>query len=292
MASEQAVYNGMTAAELEHEYNFRARIPEHTDFIARWGADSAGMRARLRGHLNLAYGPHPRQRIDLFPAGEGAPQGAPLFVFIHGGYWRGLSKDEFSFLADLFVGDGVAVATVGYGLCPDVTLEELTGHVRDAVVWLAAHAGDYGADARRMVLAGHSAGGHLTAEMLSTDWTAHGLPRDLIKGGIGIAGLYDLEPVRHTSVQEQLRLDADSARRASPIHHIPAPPAPPLVLAVGGAGTAEELRQQAAYAAAWRAAGNDVEEIVVPDAHHFSVVDRLADPASRLYKAATRLLGT
>ncbi|HYH19217.1 MAG TPA: alpha/beta hydrolase [Azospirillum sp.] len=287
MASDEAVYRGMTPAELEHEYNFRARIPEHTDFIARWAADSAGMRARLRGTLNIACGPHPRQRIDLFPAGEGAP----LFVFIHGGYWRGLSKDEFSFLADLFVGDGVAVATVGYGLCPDVTLEELTGHVRDAVRWLAAHAGEHGVDAGRMVLSGHSAGGHLTAEMLSTDWTAHGLPRDLIKGGIGIAGIYDLEPVRHTSVQEQLRLDAESARRASPIHHVPAPPAPPLVLAVGGDGTGEEKRQQTAYAAAWRAAGNDVEEIVVPQAHHFSVVDRLADPASRLYRAAMRMLG-
>ena len=287
MASEATVYRGMTPAELEHEYNFRARIPEHTDFIARWAADSAGMRARLRGRLDVAYGPHPRQRIDLFPAGEGAP----LFVFIHGGYWRGLSKDEFSFLADLFVGDGVAVATIGYGLCPDVTLEELTGHVRDAVRWLAAHAGEHGADAGRMVLSGHSAGGHLTAEMLSTDWTAYGLPRDLIKGGIGIAGIYDLEPVRHTSVQEQLKLDAESARRASPIHHVPAPPAPPLVLAVGGDGTDEEKRQQTAYAEAWRAAGNDVEEIVVPHAHHFSVVDRLADPASRLYRAAMRMLG-
>lgn len=282
-----ALYRGMSAADLDRQYNFRALVPEHPQFFERWTAASADARKRLRCEIDVPYGAHPRERIDLFPAGEGAP----LVVFIHGGYWRALSKNEFSFLAEPFVARGIAFAAMGYGLCPEVGMDTLVGHVRDGVSWLAKLGADHGVSTRRLVLTGHSAGGHLAVTMASLDWTTQGLPRDLIKGAVGISGIYDLEPIRFTEVNDALRLDAEAARRVSPIHHVPAPPSPPLVLALGAEETAEVHRQQADCAAAWRAAGNGVEELSEPGAHHFSVVDRLADPESALHRAVVRLPG-
>ena len=219
MASEP-LFRGMDAAEIDRQYNFRKLVPEHVDIFARWEAQSAAVRGRLRGAFDVSVGPHPRQKVDVFPAGDRAP----LLVFIHGGYWRGLSKDMFSFVAEPFVAKGVAVALIGYGLCPDVTLDTLVGHARTGLAWVAEHAKEFGADSDRLVVAGHSAGGHLTATLASAE-------PELVKGAFALSGIYDLEPLLHFEVNEQLRLDAESARRLSPIHAVKAP-APTMVLAL------------------------------------------------------------
>lgn len=277
------LFNGMDAAAIDRQYNFRKLVPEHPDYFARWEAQSAATRERLRGNLDIPVGPHPRQTVDVFPAGDGAP----LLVFIHGGYWRSLSKAMHSFIAEPFVARGVTVAMIGYGLCPDVTMDDLIGHAQTGLDWIIDHAADpgpsgFGADPRRLVLAGHSAGGHLATTLLSRN-------PDRALGAVSISGIYDLEPLRHFEVNDQLRLDADAARRLSPVHTVPAP-APLLVLALGSNETDEMHRQQADQARAWAAAGNAIQEFVEPGANHFSVVDRFADPDGALFRATMAML--
>jgi Esterase/lipase len=274
------LFRGMDAAAIDRQYNFRKLVPEHVDFFARWEAQSAAVRGRLGGTCDIPVGPHPRQKVDFFPA----EPNAPLLVFIHGGYWRALSKDMHAFIAEPFVTRGVAVALIGYGLCPDVTMDELIGHAQHGLDWIIDHAAEFGADSRRLLLAGHSAGGHLAATLLSRN-------PERVNGAIAISGIYDLEPLLHFEVNEQLRLDADSARRLSPVHNVPAPaPAPLLALALGAEETDEMHRQQADQAQAWAAAGNAVQEIVEPGANHFSVMDRFADPDSALFEATMNVI--
>lgn len=277
MASDP-LFSGMTAAEIDRQYNFRKLVPEHPAYFARWQAESEAVRARLGGRYDVPTGPHPRQRADVFPAGEGAP----VLVFIHGGYWRALSKDLHSFIAAPYVERGVAVVLLGYGLCPDVTMDELCGHAQAGLDWVIANAASFSGDPRRVVVSGHSAGGHLTAKLVSEN-------RDRVAGGIPISGIYDLEPMLGFEVNEQLRLDPDSARRLSPIHAVPAL-APLLMPALGGLETDAMHRQQADYALAWAAQGNAVREIVEPGADHFSVVDRFAEPGSALFEAALEMI--
>ena len=268
-------------AALEAAYNLRAQVPTYQDDFARWQMASVDVRDRLLHARNVAYAPHDRARIDVFPAGE---RETPLVVFLHGGYWRTLDKDYFSFPAEAFVAAGIAYAAVSYGLCPEVTLDSLVGQVRDALVWLYRHAGDYGIDRNRIVVAGHSAGGHLTAMLMTTDWPPRGAPPDLVKAGCAISGAYDLEPIRHTAINADLRLDETMARRNSPIRRL-AGGRGRLILTIGEREHVEFHRQQGDFAKAWCAAGLSCGELVVPAKHHFNVVDELGLVESPLHKA-------
>lgn len=281
MASDlPATYRGMDATEIDRQYNFRAMVPGHGAILDRWSRDSDAARGTLDGVLDIPTGPHPRQRIDLFPADEQAP----LLAFVHGGYWRSLSKDMFSFLAEPFVERGVSVALLGYGLCPDVSFETLIGHVRSEVEWLFARGTEHGIDPSRIVLGGHSAGGHLTALLASE-------PGSRLAGGLCLSGVYDLEAMLLFGVNADLRLDQATAQRFSPLNHVPDAKAPPLVLALGGDESPDMHRQQADYAAAWATRGHAVRTLDEAGADHFTVVDRLADRSSPLFAAALDLLG-
>jgi arylformamidase len=274
-------------AALEAAYDLRTQVPTYPEDFARWEAASAAVRAGLPHARNVAYGPHGRMRLDLFPAAE---RGTPLVVFLHGGYWRTLDKDYFSFPAAAFVEAGIAYAAVGYGLCPDVTMDTLVGQVRDALVWLYAHAGDYGIDRDRIVVAGHSAGAHLAAMLATTDWPPRSAAANPVKASCAISGAYDLEPIRRTSINADLRLDEAAARRNSPIRRLSAARGR-LVLALGELEHAEFHRQQAEFAAAWRDAGlADPAELIVPARHHFDVIDEMARPESRLHAAILELV--
>lgn len=278
------VYRTYDQAQLDALYNNRAAVPDHGRWMDRWPHASREARAWLGGQLDLPYGPAERQRLDLFPA---AGRSAPLLVFIHGGYWRALDKSDFSFAAPAFVEAGIAVAVLGYPLAPAATLDEITESVRLAIGWLFEEAAGFGIDRARLHVSGHSAGGHLTAMALSTDWAARGLPADLVKGGTAISGLYDLEPIRLCYLNQDLHLTPDMARRNSPIELAPNR-AGPLILSVGGRETDEFLRQQERYAEAWQGAGLPLQIVPMPDAQHFSIVEAFATPGSPLYQAVSQ----
>lgn len=279
-------YRGMTADALNFEYNLRARTPDHPAFIAEWETGGIAARERLRVRRDLSYGPRPRQKIDIFPA---AKPDAPVLAFVHGGYWQGMGREISHYLAPAFVTNGVTFAAIGYTLCPDVTLPALVEEVREAMGWLYGNVRDLGGDPGRLHIAGHSAGGHLAATMMATGWNARGLPADMIKGGCAISGIYDLEPIRHTYLNDALKLDADTARSVSPIFDPPREPAP-LICAVGAHEPSEFLRQQADFATAWRSADIDVRIVDLPGRHHFSAVNALGEAGHPLHRAVLSMM--
>jgi arylformamidase len=269
-----AVYRDLDAAALEAEYNLRARVPEHVDFLARWAADSAAARRSLPCQLDVRYGAGRLQTLDVFPAANAA---APLLVFVHGGYWRGLDKSDFSYLAPGFVEAGVTFVAVNYDLAPQTSLDDMVVGIQDAMAWIGANARTLGGDGAAVTLAGHSAGAHLAAMAMT---------RHAVQGAVLLSGVYDLEPVRLAPfINDDLRLDAESARRNSPIHLKPAS-ATPLVVAVGGEESGEFIRQSGDFAAAWAAS----RAFELPGLHHFAAVDALGDVDGGLFGVVLDLI--
>jgi arylformamidase len=277
-----AIFRGYTQAALDAQYNNRARVPEHPAFLEAYARDSAAARAALR-HEVLTYGPHPSQRLTLFPP---AVQDAPVVAFIHGGYWQALSREHFDFLAPAFVQAGLGFVSVGYPLCPEVRFDALVDSLRQALITLEDVAPAHGLDARRIVLTGHSAGGHLTAALLSMDWARSG--RSGPCGGCAVSGLFELEPIRLSYLNRALGLDEETARRHSPTRNVPSG-APPLVVAVGSAESEEFLCQQADFVSAWQVRGNPVQVVELPGFHHFDAVRELGRVGSPLFEAVIAL---
>lgn len=270
------------------QYNNRARIPEHAEIFARWAAASALARERSQVQLDVPYGDGAGETLDVFPA---AAPGAPVLVFIHGGYWRALDKADHSFVAPSFVAAGAAVVVPNYALAPAVTVEHITLQMARAVAWVWRHAADFGADPRRIVVAGHSAGGHAVAMLLSCRWPqlAPDLPPQLLTKGLAISGLYDLEPLRHAPfLQGDLRLTPASVARLSPAF-FPRPRGT-LYAVVGADETDEFLRQNRLIRDVWGPTAVPVCE-TVPGVHHLSVLHGLADPDGRVHDLALRQLG-
>jgi arylformamidase len=279
--------NAPENATLSRLYNNRELVPDHPQFLARWTESSARARSTMTCHLDLAYGEGPGETIDIFPARKGD---GSCMMFIHGGYWRSLDKNDFSFLAPTWVDAGVSLAVVNYDLCPRVTMEEIVRQMLRASRWLWLNAEEYGMDQDRLYVAGHSAGGHLTAMMMCALWPAFDrtLPKDLWKGGLAISGLYDLRPLLEVDwLNGDLRLDAESALRLSPAF-LPAATRAPVMTCVGGDESSEFLRQNALLGSRWRAAF--AGDIAMPGRHHFSVIDGLADRQSALFAGARRLM--
>jgi arylformamidase len=271
----------MTALDLEAEYNNRRRVPEHTEHAARWQAASASYRAAARAELDQPYGPGERQRYDLFRSGDAK---APLVVYIHGGYWQRGDRKDYAFVARELNAAGIDVALPSYSLFPSVTVAAIIEELRLCLAALWRKTG------KHPVVTGHSAGGHLTAAMVGTDWSkVAGVPADLVRAGVAISGIFELEPLIPTSINDLVGFDQASARAASPLLWPPPPKGRALVAAVGGDESPEFLRQSRVIADAWARAGLETECLVVPATNHFTVVDELTKPASALFGAVVRL---
>lgn len=275
-------------AWLDAQYNNRARIPEHPQIFARWAKASREARQALEPLLDLRYGPAEEETLDLFPAP--GPR-APVLVFIHGGWWRSLDKSDHSFIAPAFVWRGVTVVVPNYALCPKASIAEIALQMVRAVAWTARHVEGLGGDPRRIVVAGHSAGGHLAAMLACCRWREVGpdLHERTVQGVLSISGLYDLEPVSRTPfLKADLRLTPQDVLRLSPAG-FPAP-AVPLAAVVGADESEEFRRQNALIRSAWGPRAVPVCE-EIPGRHHLDVLDTLADPAGRLHALALELLG-
>jgi arylformamidase len=272
---------------VERGYNNRAAVPDHPQWLARFPELSASARAALGPKLDLRYGPGPKETLDLFMPAGGA---RGTFVFLHGGYWRALDKSDFSFVAGPFVAQGYAVAVANYDLCPEVSIATIVDECRRAVAWIVREGAAHGANSERIVVGGHSAGGHLAAMLLATDWVAQVLGRDPIAGAVSVSGVHDLTPMVQFSFNADFKLDAAEAARLSPVHLSPRSRAP-LVLAVGADETSEFIRQTRILWDAWpanRPVGAHTP-LIVPARHHFSVVVDYADADSELTQATLAL---
>ena len=266
--------------DYEAEYNNRARVPEYPAIFAGWARDAAAYRER-HAPRNAPYGPGARNTIDFFP-GDGA---GPIVVFIHGGYWQSLDASFFSHLARGLNAHGISVAIPSYDLCPAVSVDDIIRQMRVASRELARLG-------RPLVISGHSAGGHLAACMLATDWPAFdaSLPKDLVAAAYAISGLFDLAPMIETSINNALRLDPATARAASPLFWQP-PAHGSLDAVVGGNESAEYFRQSRTVVEQWGSAGMATRFGTVPDANHFTAIAPLADPGSPMVARLRELAG-
>jgi arylformamidase len=263
----------MSAIDYEAEYNNRQRVPEHPEINERWSMLAAAYRLAGDAKMDQPYGSRERQRYDLFRAGEDSP----LVVYIHGGYWQRGDRKDYSFVARELNASGITVAIPSYTLCPAVSVMEIGDEIQQCIVKLWKETG------KRPTVMGHSAGGHLTAEMLARSWSGFaGVPADLVRSGYAISGIFDVAPLIGTSINEAVGLTAGTARVASPLFRPPPSKGRRLIAAVGGDESSEFIRQANSIAEAWSKVGIDAKASVIEGTNHFTVVDELIKPGSRM----------
>lgn len=272
-------WHGLDRAALDRAYNARDSVPDFAAELQRWINLSALARFQLEPTLDIVYDPPSGMALDWFAGGSGGP----VVLWIHGGYWRAVSKSEQSLVAPGLVAAGVHVAVMDYSLAPAVTLDEIVRQARAAAAFVLATAASHGADPARVIIAGHSAGGQLGGLVLSES--------DAFRGGILLSGLFELEPVRISHINEWLHLDHDAVQRLSPMRHIPAT-GPALLVGYGGRESDEFRWQSETYAAAWQAAGHRAALASQPSRHHFDIVVGFGDLADPLCRAVADFIRT
>ncbi len=296
-AQDPRVYLHYTQAELDRAYEQTAWANNRDEVVAWYTAESARARAALPVQRDLAYGPGPDERLDFFPAaaagGNGGRGGVPMLasvhVHVHGGRWSVLTKDEESFIAPTFAAAGMACAIPDFTLIPRARLPGMVEQLRRCIAWLYRHAADHGGDPERIHLSGHSSGAHLAGVLLLTDWSQYGLPRDVIKSGLLVSGMYDLRPVMLSSRSSYVKLSPQEVLELSAILH-PEKLRVPVTLVYGDRETPEFQRQPQAYAETLRAAGKPVKLMCLPGVNHFEILREFADPHSELAREALRLM--
>ena len=283
-------------AYLDAQYNNRLRVPNFMENVQRWQVDSEQARLSQACTLDVPYSEHgvmdEAYRLDIFPASVArkSKKKAPVLVFIHGGYWRSLDKADHSFVAPTFTQAGTCVVVPNYALCPAVTIETLVLQQVHALAWVYRNIAQYGADASRITVVGHSAGGHLAAMMLSCQWNkfAVDLPANLVRNAFSLSGLHDLAPIMASPyLQGDLRLTGKQVKRCSPAYF--SAPNAELHALCGGDESDEFKRQNALIQKAWgKRCVRECEEL--PGLNHFTVLEALCTPGTRAHALALKLL--
>jgi arylformamidase len=269
-------YRGMERAAIDAAYNNSAAVTDSADRVEKWRRRGEKTRARPGARLDLRYGPGANNRIDYFPTDTPS---APLFIFIHGGYWFRNTKEIFAFVADGPCANGINVATVGYTLAPEAGLSQIVQEISQAIDYLVSSADGLGFDRAAIIVGGWSAGGHLTA-------LAAGHPD--VAGVLPISGIFDLTPIALSYINDALSLTADEVAALSPLFNPPRRQIPHLLF-VGGDELPELQRQSTAYAAATAAKGVPTALEIVPGQNHFTIVDELASRDGVLMRGLLRL---
>lgn len=263
------LYRGFSQQELEREYSPSSMIGgDLTPYMSAYSALSAQARSEFAVQENLVYGDNPEQMLDFFP---GHTPNAPLHVFIHGGYWQALSQRESAMMAPAVIRNGHAFATVNYTLAPNARLGQMVNECRQALTWLAAQVDSLGIDLSHVTLSGHSAGAHLAAMIMATSADQFARAGLRVREVILISGVYDLEPISLTSVNDPLQLTPVELHDLSPILNLPAP-GPRYRITVGERDTGEFIRQSRDYAERLRKAGHSVNFDLQPGKHHFDII--------------------
>lgn len=262
--------------DTESQYNPRKAVPDAEELALRGASRSAATRASRRARLDLRYGASPLSTLDVFPADAAD---APLHVFLHGGYWRGRDKSDYSYVADALVPLGITTVVMNYDLCPAVELPAIVRQVRDGFQWIHAHARELGGDPATLTASGHSAGAHLIAAALPRK--GEPAPAWTPRAAVLVSGIYELEPVLSISVNQEIRLRPEQVDAMSPMRHPPTA-AVPLVVVAGGAETRSWVGQSQDFAKTCVAAGGTAVYVELPGLHHYSIMNALGRPGDTL----------
>ncbi|WP_459616828.1 alpha/beta hydrolase [Bordetella sp. 2513F-2] len=286
------LYRQYDQAALDIQYNARATVPDIQPLMQRYAEESRIARETLPCELDVAYGDHPDETLDIFPADARVATGpVPVFLYIHGGYWRMLSKNESSSMAPAFTRAGAVCVAVNYSLAPAATLDRIVEQNRRALAWVYRNIARYGGDPSRIHIGGSSAGGHLAGMLLAGGWKqAAGLPEDVVKGALLLSGLYDLTPLVHTHINAWMRMTPEDAVRNSPDRQLPATGCP-VVVSYGDNETDEFKRQSDEFLRRWQALGHPGRHVRVPGLNHFDIVLELGKADSPLTRAVFAQMG-
>lgn len=297
----------MTSAEIDAQYNPSIGLADPGQPLAHYQAQAEAACARLPHRLGIPYGPTPAQTLDIFPADR---PGAPVFVFLHGGYWRSLAARDFSGVALGPHARGITTVVVDYALCPEVDVDEIVRQARAALAWVRRHIASHGGNPARVAIGGHSAGAQLAAMCLLADGEALGETHPVaaasgaaqvppppvpLRAALLVSGIYELEPIRHSYLQPVLQLDEGLVQRNSPLRGLQAgagrrASATPVWLTWGEVETSEFARQSLAFHEAWRALGNASHCASQAGADHFSAIHGFEHPGSPLCEWLARQL--
>lgn len=285
---ELPIHPPLGTPEMDAQYNNRAMVPEHVELYQQWQPQCERVAADFTCHFDVAYGSSARETMDIvLPAGDGPH---PVLLYIHGGYWMSRSKSDQTFLARAYAEAGIAFILVEYDLIPDIRMDDLVRQCRSATAWVHQHSADYGLDADRIFVSGHSAGGHLTGMLAATDWMSFcGGPADLIKGGVALSGIYDLTPIARSYMQETLSLNEAEIAANSPQFFDQAP-AMPLIVAPGGAESDAFRHQSRNLVNTWNAKDGNCRYLEPEGRNHFTILSAFADPDNELARAAIALV--
>ena len=285
-----AIYRDYTQESLDVEYNNRGRFPDTADCKAAQIVGSDEAKAEYECRLDVRFGDGDTDLLDIYIAEGDGPH--PIHVFFHGGYWKSNTKNDFGFVAKPFVPYGVTTIVVEYPLIPSVRIGTLIERCCASMEWAWRNAESFGGDKNNITVSGHSAGGHITAMMMQTDWPSYGdgLPKDLVKGGCSISGVSDLDPVRLSFQNDELQFSPKEAAEFSTLFMDPKH-AGPLLAVAGGIEGPEFIRQTTELADAWAAKGMDVKGWIMEGKHHFTTINQYLDPESELSRAVRGLTG-
>ncbi len=279
-------YRQMDSETLNREYSPSSCIDDIMVFINQYNNESAKARNSLINNItaNLKYGPEDRSHMDLFVPKGGEVGPLPIHVFIHGGYWQQLSKEESCFAAPNFINHDVIFIALDYTLAPDASLFEIVDQVRRAIISILKNADKFDGDKDNITISGSSAGGHLVAEILSMDWQKYGYDKCPLKGALAISGIFDLEPLVKTYVNDPLKMTVKDALKLSPLHHIPETSCP-IIFSYGENETSEFKRQTHQYMDACSLKGINTSYVEMPSVNHFDIVFDLNKEQGPLFQA-------
>ena len=275
--------------ELERQYNVRdSRADYETKIVPDWINRSVITRTNLKSVIDISYGKSEKQKLDFFSS---ADINSPTVIFFHGGYWQRGDKSVYSFLANSFVKNNINFLAVGYDLCPKISITQIVLQAQEAIVWIWQNANKLEINKDKFIVSGHSAGGHITGMMMGTEWNkiSSDLPNNLILAGIPISALNLLEPIRHTTLNDALKMDKEEAKSQSPIYLPPRTNAQQLI--VYGANETDEFhRQSNIYYEKFKSEERKIERFIVPDADHFDEMNDLSNESSEFFKKMKKFI--
>lgn len=281
------IYKQYDQIALNRQYNNRLHVPDFATYLSRWEESSRLAEQSHKVHKDINYGDGEREQLDIYPS---SLSGSKTLIFIHGGYWQWFDKSLFHFIAPAFLENNVTVVLINYPLGPASNMDEITASTRRAIAWVYKNIQRFNGDPSQLYLVGHSAGGHLAAMMLATEWNNYdaSLPNDIFKGAVAISGLFNLVPIQLSEVNDGLKMDLPMAERNSPIGLKPVVKCP-FIVVVGADETSEFNDQSITFYARW-CDQLPLQLLQLLGLNHYSVIETLGDPGSTLQQVVHDML--